>query len=65
MRSGPHGGGSSPRRLALLWYMGNNTAEIARKTGLAEHEVDRRMAEAKRACPRDKTWPPLRLRAIL
>ncbi len=59
MRSGPPGGGSSPRRLALLWYMGNNTFEIGRKTGLPEHEVDRRMAHAKLVCPRNATWPPL------
>ena len=53
MIPGPHGGGISLRRLALLWYSGNNTVEIARKVGLTEHEVDRRMAGAKRVCPRD------------
>ena len=49
---------ASPRRLAVLWYMGHNTAEIARKVGLPEHEVDRRLVAAKRAYPREGAWPP-------
>ena len=52
------GGGTSERRLARLWYMGNNTAEIARKVGLPEHEVDRRMALARRSYPRGTVRRP-------